>query len=169
LFSDLAAANKQFFVLTNQVATNAFSHLCARNKEMARKNLLNINTNPPEVLALFTSERIYRVAWKLNQLLEISLESEQPKENHPSENHEMLFFEKEQDDFFGYLVANKGNWGLFYATKPAADFFLVWKSPEYMGMAARWAQTLKQDAFFQASYLFPQGSIKSNNFSNLFI
>jgi len=135
---------------------------------MARKNLLHINTNPPEVLALFTSERIYRVAWKLNQLLEISLESHPPTENHASEHHEMLSFAAEKDSFYGYLISNKGSWGLFYATKPAADFFLVWKSPEQAGVSERWAQLLKQDPFFRASYLFPQGAIKTNNFSNLF-
>lgn len=159
-------------MLTNQVATQPFSHLCAHKQQMARKKPLNIHAAPPEVMALFTTERVYRVAWKLNELLEIALEaanSEERKEApNISEEYPLLLFSDLVTEANGFLIGNKNGSSLLYPTKPAADFFLTWQCSGNPQLGQQWMKILKQEPFFQATYLFPAGVLKTNFFEALF-
>ncbi|MEN9511278.1 MAG: hypothetical protein RLZZ370_1097 [Bacteroidota bacterium] len=139
---------------------------------MAKKNLLNFHAQPPEVLALFTSERLYRVAWKLNETfgihLELVVENEKNRFLPPSGTHERHAFADPNDALGGFLIANKGSHGLLYQTKPLADYFLTWKCAEMHDPIRASLDLLRNDPFFRASYLFPQEMLKTQVFLSLF-
>jgi hypothetical protein len=135
---------------------------------MARKNLLNMNANPPEVLAIFTVERIYRVAWKLNELLEISLTNFPNVVDFPSGNHDILTFQFTEANIRVYLIGNKGTRGTMVQTKPPANYLLIIAGPDAAESARLWTSLLKEDSFFQAAHLFPQGALKTSLFADLF-
>ncbi len=139
---------------------------------MPKKNLLNFHAHPPAVLALFTSERLYRVAWKLNETfgihLELVVESDKNRFLPPSGTHERHAFSDPNGSLGVFLIANKGTHGLLYQTKPLADYFLTWKCAEIQDPIQSTLNQLKNDSFFRATYLFPQDMLKTQVFTTLF-
>jgi len=125
-------------------------------QKVAKKQQVEHRISLPEVLVIHSTEKIYRLAWALGNLLEIPLEwaddFQITNNKNETSTHDCLRCDIPDLETDVKLLANKGSNYLLISSRPPADFLFILKGVNAGNLINEWLPLLKKKPYWSLCY-----------------
>jgi hypothetical protein len=123
---------------------------------VSKKRLFEQSISLPEVLVIHSTEKIYRLAWALGNLLDIPLAWAEPivVENNKNDTsvHDCQRCTLAEMELEVKLFANRGTKQILLNTRPPADFLLILQGVNNDSLVQDWLPLLKKQPYWSMCY-----------------